>query len=369
MLHVIVVPSLPPGIFCLQIEFPSAASPVNVYLIEDSPLTIVDTGPNLPASLHQLEQGLAAHGYQIEDLERVVVTHPHIDHAGLASIVRNRSGAEVCAAAGSEAWLGSYRHSELWIRAWRQRLMLRHGVPARVVASNSHEAVYRTSWDPSVDVDRPLLDGDTLEFKHRQWRAASRPGHSPFDLLLDDQQHGYTLVGDHLISHISSNALITPMPDGASLGRPQALLQYRLSLAATVQMNARVLLAGHGQPILDHRALIERRLAGIDRRSEQISTIVGAGPTTAYEIARILWGERAEQEAWLTISEVLGHIDLLKSRGRVTESERPPAATKIVPCPPRLSMPSARTTSHGSERSLPRTGRPPSFCRHGQPPA
>jgi glyoxylase-like metal-dependent hydrolase (beta-lactamase superfamily II) len=312
-----------PGIALIEIEMPSAASPVNVYLVEDSPLTLVDTGPNLRPALEQLERGLADHGLRIEDLERVVLTHPHIDHVGLAAIVRERSGAEICATAGSEAWLGAYRESDLWIKAWREDLMLRHGVPAELVASNSHESVYRASWDPSVEVDRVLADGDHLEFERRTWRVLGRPGHSPFDVLLHDEQRGCALVGDHLIEHISSNPLITPIPGRETHSRPQALLTYRRSLAKTAEMSLRFVLSGHGRQIDDHRALIMRRLASVERRNERVHAAVRAGATTAHAVARTIWGDRAAQEAWLTISEVLGHVDLLVERGRLAEIDRP----------------------------------------------
>jgi glyoxylase-like metal-dependent hydrolase (beta-lactamase superfamily II) len=307
------------GISLIPIEMPSAASPVNAYLVRDRPLTLVDTGPNLVPALEQLEQGLASHGYQIEDLERVVLTHPHIDHVGLAAIIRDRSGAEVCAAAGSERWLEHYRESELWTKGWREQLMLRHGVPAGVVSANAHGSVYRQSWDPSVAVDRSLADGELLEFEHRSWRIAARPGHSPFDLLLHDESGGHMLVGDHLIEHISSNPLITPIPGSDGASRPQALLQYRRSLAQTAEMAARVLLSGHGSRIVEHRKLIERRLASMDRRSERVHRLVATGARTAHQVARQIWGERAESEAWLTISEVLGHVDLLIQGGVLRE--------------------------------------------------
>jgi glyoxylase-like metal-dependent hydrolase (beta-lactamase superfamily II) len=323
-------PESVPDISLIPIEMPSVASPVNVYLVEDSPLTLVDTGPNLAPALDQLGRGLARRGYRIDDIERVVLTHPHIDHVGLAAIVRERSGAEVCAAAGSKTWLESYRESELWIKAWREELMRRHGVPADVVSSNSHESVYRQSWDPSVQVDRLLADGDRLEFEQRDWRIVSRPGHSPFDLLLHDEQRGHMLVGDHLIEHISSNPLITPIPGCETPGRPQALLQYRRSLERTAGMTTQVLMSGHGRLIHDPRALIGRRLASMDRRTERVLSAVQSGAKTAHDVACTIWGERAEQEAWLTISEVLGHVDVLTARGQLAEVERAETAVELA---------------------------------------
>jgi len=54
---------------------------VNAYLIEDSPLTLVDSGPNSAKALDELEQALAARGHAVEDIELLVITHQHIDHS------------------------------------------------------------------------------------------------------------------------------------------------------------------------------------------------------------------------------------------------------------------------------------------------
>jgi glyoxylase-like metal-dependent hydrolase (beta-lactamase superfamily II) len=80
---------------------------VNTYLIDDDPLTLVDAGPNSATSLMALEAGLAEHGRRVEDLERLVVTHQHIDHIGLTQILADRSGAEVCSLDALAPWLAA----------------------------------------------------------------------------------------------------------------------------------------------------------------------------------------------------------------------------------------------------------------------
>src|SRR5258705_7477844 len=85
------------GIRCLPVPTPFAVGRVNCYLVEDDPLTLVDAGPNSATSLTALEAALAEHGRRIEDLERIVITHQHIDHIGLVAILADRSAAEVCA--------------------------------------------------------------------------------------------------------------------------------------------------------------------------------------------------------------------------------------------------------------------------------
>ena len=88
---------MPDGVHLLAVPTPFQVGRVNAYLIEDSPLTLVDSGPNSAKAIDELEQALAARGHAIEDIELLVVTHQHMDHFGLASILARRSGAEVAA--------------------------------------------------------------------------------------------------------------------------------------------------------------------------------------------------------------------------------------------------------------------------------
>src|SRR5580692_5814966 len=96
------------GIHRLAIPTPFMVGRVNAYLIEDSPLTLVDSGPNSGKALDELEQALAAHGHTIEEIELLVITHQHIDHFGLASILARRSGAEVAALAELAPYLRDF---------------------------------------------------------------------------------------------------------------------------------------------------------------------------------------------------------------------------------------------------------------------
>ena len=80
------------GIHRLQIPTPFAVGRVNCYLLEDEPLTLVDTGPNSGKALDELERQLADLGQSLEDIELVVLTHQHIDHLGLVEIIADAIG-------------------------------------------------------------------------------------------------------------------------------------------------------------------------------------------------------------------------------------------------------------------------------------
>jgi glyoxylase-like metal-dependent hydrolase (beta-lactamase superfamily II) len=115
--------------------------------------------------------------------------------------------------------------------------------------------------------------------------------------------------------------LLTRPRDGSG-ERPQALVQYLDSLAATREMDVDLVLPGHGLPITDHRGLIDQRFALHRRRADKIHRLIEERPRSAYEIAQALWGNIAVTQAYLTLSEVLGHLDLLLGEGRVREVER-----------------------------------------------
>lgn len=306
------------GIHCLPLPTGFAVGPVNCYLIDDDPLTLVDAGPNSGTALDRLEQALADLGRRVEDLERIVVSHQHMDHLGLVGILARRSGAEVCAFAPLAPWLATYGDAMEADDRFAETLMARYGIPEQVRYGLRSMSRVMRGWGAKATVTHGLEEGDALAFAGRTLHVHHRPGHSPSDLVLHDRERGLLLAADHLIKHISSNPLITRPLDG-STERPHALVIYLESLRATREMELELVLAGHGDPIDDHRALIDERFRGHERRADKLAALVAERPRTAYELAHALWGNVAITQAYLTLSEVLGHTDLLMADGRVRE--------------------------------------------------
>ena len=309
-------------VHALPIPTPFAVGRVNCYLVDDDPLTLVDTGPNSGTSLTALEAALAEHGRRVEDLERIVITHQHMDHFGLLAILADRSGAEVCALDRLAPWLARFGDSSEAEDAFAEAIMLRHGIPDdMVMVLRALSRQYR-AWGATATVTTLLADGDMLGFAGREWRVHHRPGHSPSDTVFHDERSGELVAGDHLIKHISSNPLIArPLDGGGDAERPKALVAYIASMKATQGMDLEVVLPGHGDAFGEHRALIDERLRMHDRRARKLHGLVAEHPRTAYELAQELWGNVAVTQAYLTLSEVLGHMDLLVDDGRVVEVE------------------------------------------------
>lgn len=318
------------GIHVLPVSTPFLVGRVNLYLVEDDPLTLIDCGPNSGKALDELERALEQRGRRVEDLELIVLTHQHIDHIGLVDVLVRRSGAEVAALDRLGPYLGDFAAAAEQDDEFAVSLMQRHGIPEEVShALRAVSSAFR-GWGSGAEVTRPLADGARLELRDRTLEVLHRPGHSPSDTLFWDAERELLLGGDHLIKHISSNPLVArPLtlpgepaksPAEAAADRPQALRTYQASLAQTRELPARIVLSGHGDPVTDHVALIDERAGMTGRRAQKIHRLLQERPLTAYELAQRMWGNVAVTQAFLTISEVLGHLDLLCDDARVRET-------------------------------------------------
>ena len=308
------------GIVRLRIPTPFAVGRVNCYLLEDEPLTLVDTGPNSGKSLDELQRQLEEAGHAIEDLELIVITHQHIDHLGLVDILASHSGAEVAAIDVVVPFVERYGDDTERDDEFAGGLMRRYGIPDDVVSALRSVSASFRGWGAAATVTRPLADGELLELRDRKLEVQLRPGHSPSDTVFWDAERQILICADHLIAHISSNPLLSRPLDGSE-DRPQALITYLRSLARTRELPARILLPGHGEPITDHVALIDARFASTERRKEKIYRLIAERSSSGYELAQAIWGNVAVTPAFLTLSEVVGHVDLLVEAGLVHEVE------------------------------------------------
>jgi glyoxylase-like metal-dependent hydrolase (beta-lactamase superfamily II) len=200
-------------------------------------------------------------------------------------------------------------------------MLVQHGVGEEVAVALRSVAKAFRGWGSECKVDRTVSDGDTLEFRDRKLEVFHRPGHSHTDTVFWNADSQTLIAADHLIKHISSNPLLErPAKEGDP--RPQELVIYRESQAKTRAMPATLTLSGHGEPIVDHASLIDERFASTDKRVAKLFAMLEAdGPQTAHDLAKGTWGNIAVTQAFLTLSEVLGNLDILENAGRVAPAE------------------------------------------------
>ena len=169
-------PATAAGIHRLAIPTPFAVGRVNVYLIEDEPLTLVDAGPNSGTSFDELQRGIADLGYALEDIGLVLLTHQHIDHLGLVSLVASRSGAEVAAIDAAVPFVENFSAEAQADDDFAREIMLRHGIPPDVVAALQSVSQAFRAWGARADVTRKLRDGEALVLAIARCTSITAPG-------------------------------------------------------------------------------------------------------------------------------------------------------------------------------------------------
>ena len=310
---------MPRDVVRLSLPTPFAIGPVNSYLLEDDPLTLVDPGPHMAEARTALEAGLASRGYRLRDIDLVLLTHQHHDHIGLAEEVRLASGATIAASESLAEYLSDIDHSMDIDDRYAVATMLQNGVDPKVAASVRELSRTFRRFARSAVVEHRLEDGAQIAAGGRTLTALGRSGHSPTDTLFHDTSNGLMIAGDHLLERISSNPLAhcpigaaNPESAARAADRRRPLIDYLDSLLRTAELEVSVVLPGHGESFGDHRGLVARRERMHRRRARKILAALEE-PTTAAAIATQLWRHVPVTEAYLALSEALAHLDLLEA--------------------------------------------------------
>jgi glyoxylase-like metal-dependent hydrolase (beta-lactamase superfamily II) len=304
----------------MPLPVPFSVRSVNSYLFPGDPVTLVDPGADWPETLVELEASLARRGLRVEDVEQILITHQHHDHVGLAHRIKERSGAKLIASSLLVDYLPGLADVSAEAEDLYQAAVIRlHGVPEERIQELYEVSKAHRQYGGSVEVDVGVRDGDVIHAGGRRLLVAERPGHSPSDTLFIDEEEGWALGGDHLIATISSNPVVQqPLSRPADpRNRMRALVAYIDSMQRTAALDVRLILPGHGPEVERHGELVDERIEFHGRRKERLLEGLADGPHTVHELALGLWGDLAKREAFLTLSEAIGHLDLLEDEGRV----------------------------------------------------
>jgi glyoxylase-like metal-dependent hydrolase (beta-lactamase superfamily II) len=304
----------------LGIPTPFDVGRVNCYVIAGSELTLVDPGPSTEAAYEKLSAGLGEHGRAVADVDRVLITHPHMDHFGLANRVVEASGARAVAhrdAAGLLADPETHLQRE---QAFFEPFLEFMGVPDEVAetAITLPEA-FRNYQEP-LELDRELTDGENVGI-NVDLTAVHTLGHAPGSVCFVDPTGGFAYTGDHVLPDTTPNPLVTIAPNTDDQ-RTRSLPGYLDSLEKLSAFDAGIGYGGHGDPISDLPTRIREILDHHHDRRERVAGLLAEmGPTTAHDLMQRMFPELPATEVFPGISEVVGHLDLLEDAGRVEITE------------------------------------------------
>ena len=304
----------------IPVPFPQAGGPVNVYLVDDADggLLLFDAGLGSPEAEAALADGFARAGRRFDEVRRIVLSHGHVDHYGAARTVLERSGRAVPvfvhpADAPKVAESG-------W--RWKERLpqyaayLARLGVPAEALAEMSGGLGSGFSLARRLAEVHPITEGEVLRTRRLALHALHLPGHTPGMICLWEPHHRLLFSADHLLEKVSPNPIIELGPAGEE-GVWRPLVAYLSSLARARELDAALVLPGHGAPFADHRKVIDGLIGFYEKRQGKIRAALGEAPRTGWEVTRALFPSVRPNDLFLAISESMANVEVLESRGEV----------------------------------------------------
>ena len=207
----------------ISVPTPFYIGPVNVYLIAEDPLTIIDTGPKTKEAIEALRAGLRNAGFLVSDLRRIVLTHAHEDHCGLARSLRDEAkNAEVFV----HNWETGHRHSRLEYEEHRA-LLVRAGVPEDEIERmrGMYDGMRKYADSFGDDEYTSLWDEAELEFESGSLRILHTPGHTPGSCSFLREADRTMIAGDCVLKRITPNPVLSPDPIDPSRRFP-SLAEY-----------------------------------------------------------------------------------------------------------------------------------------------
>jgi len=300
----------------VQIRLPMTGNPmryINGYLLddEDGP-TLIDCGWKADDVREALDRGLELAGYTIRDVRRLLVTHFHFDHYGLAGTLLGAGVPELGMHARDWEFLKARRErrgdDDSIADAWLEKNGL------RIVPDEDDGDAWYMRFD-FVEPTRLVEDGERIGRLRAMWT----PGHSPGHLCFVDTVSGRTFTGDHVLDPVTPHVGVWHDSDRDPMG------EYVASLRAVDALETTGALPAHGEAFPDLARRVEELLAHEAAREADVLRALDDGPLTAAQVAATLrWrrrGDRFDQlhpdHQQFAVAETLAHLQHLRKRGLI----------------------------------------------------
>jgi glyoxylase-like metal-dependent hydrolase (beta-lactamase superfamily II) len=312
---------LAPGLLWSRLPVPGSLKHINVWALDDGDgVALVDTGLDIPASREAWE-ALLAGPIAGRRATRIVVTHFHPDHIGLAGWLAERFDVPLWMSRGE--WLFARM-----LTADRRRAPPREAIAYWRAAGWDEERIdaeKAKGWGRFASVVSPvpvsfvrMEEGDRIAIGTRSWRVVVGNGHSPEHACLLDEQGGLLIAGDQVLPRITSNvSLSLSEPEADPLGDWLASIEKLRRLPAGL-----LVLPSHGEPFTGLHARLDALDRGHRDRLDALHSHL-AEPRRAVDCFGLLFGRKIDDGVYgLATGEAMAHLRRLEVEGRAVRELR-----------------------------------------------
>lgn len=304
--------TLTPIRIILPTIFPSLT--VNTWLFKDPVPTIIDCGEKSDKNWEALKKGLNDEGLQIKDIQRVIITHAHLDHMGMAAKIIANSNATI--------WVSDYVYD--WAIHLEKKILERENIFNQIYQQTIGQSdFFKTKaftlenlspyWD-EIPVER-LVKFDphgTINIGGMNWKVLYTPGHCINHTAFFHENSGQLISGDCLLRMIPSPILDAQLnqPKRRTKSLPQLLETFEVLSKLPVQK----VLPGHFDPFENSKETILHHQNKIQKLKEQCFQIIQSGKNSVPVILNTMYKGRI---SYPTFYMIIGLLDLLVAENRV----------------------------------------------------
>ena len=309
------------GIYAIAIPFPRFPDLVsaNAYLIGGRPLTLIDTGPKVSGAWDALQQGIRDAGFRVGDIERILITHGHLDHFGLGKSLSGEARGEIeCFIHEEDKW------RVLGDGLWRvmqseqaEKLMAMVGMPKKDLERiRKRYTSFKRLYDV-LDRVNAMEDGQSFVGDSYNLKVIHTPGHTSGSCCFYECYRKILFSGDHIIKHITPNPLIEIKNYKGGKTDYQSLGEYMRSLDRVAKIDAKYVFSGHGEFIDDMLGVISRYKAHYRQRMQLVwEALKKKEGRPVYDLISAVFSYVPRDDIFLAVSEILVHLELLINEER-----------------------------------------------------
>jgi len=317
-----------PGIYRMPLPLPVPnLSHINTYLVKgDEGYLLIDTGWNTTEAFNSLEGQLAELGVKGREISRIVVTHVHPDHYGLAGKLRQLFGSTLYFHHLEKEFVETrYVNVEELIIKLGQWLK-RNGAPPEHLAELKKASLPTLKFVTPILPDITLYGGETITCGSSSFKVFLTPGHAPGHICLYEPDKKILFSGDHILPTITPHVGLHPQSG------PNPLGEYLASLERLKKLEVKLVLPGHEEPFTEFRERIEGITIHHKLRNAEILAALNSKTKTAFELTtEISWLHDANGVGWyrldswdkrMAILETLAHLEEMRAKGELEKLSR-----------------------------------------------
>ncbi|HAS45800.1 MAG TPA: hypothetical protein DCS93_35290 [Microscillaceae bacterium] len=307
----------------IRIELPTifGMKTVNAYLFLEPTPTLVDCGEQTDKSWEVLQAALAEHQLQIQDLARVIITHAHVDHIGMAGKIASESP-------HTEIWVSEYAYN--WavnpqeMNNIRQQVMQEYmqlfpqfvNSPFQQMMVQLYKKASSTWGEIPKDRIRKFTLEEKLHLGNLDWEIIYAPGHCNHQTCFYQPDTRQLISADMLLSITPSPVIdVTLKPP---YKREKSLHQMIESFHKFAAMDIDQVYPGHYEPFQNHREIIQKQLDRINMRKKQCLELIKTGVDDFFVLLTELYGKSFPIPA---IPMLVGYLDLLAEERLITTNK------------------------------------------------